>query len=52
VDVDALRNLNSLRSFFLSDRYDKLVISNGEVFTRGDKKRSARHGESISAISN
>ncbi|XP_078160911.1 type IV inositol polyphosphate 5-phosphatase 9-like [Carex rostrata] len=48
VDVDALRNLNSLRSFFLSERYDKnIVISHGEVFTKNDYKRSATFAESI-----
>ncbi|KAJ3702993.1 hypothetical protein LUZ61_006698 [Rhynchospora tenuis] len=47
VDVDAPRNLNSLRSFFLSDRFEKLMINSGEVFTGDDQNGTVRYIEII-----
>ncbi|KAJ1686829.1 hypothetical protein LUZ63_018219 [Rhynchospora breviuscula] len=45
VDVDAPRNLNSLRSFFSSNRFEKLMINRGEDFTEDDQKASVRYIE-------
>lgn len=45
VEVDAPRNLNSLRSFFFSERFDR-VKSSGDLL-RKDDTNSARFGENV-----
>ncbi|XP_062210501.1 type IV inositol polyphosphate 5-phosphatase 9-like [Phragmites australis] len=46
VEVDAPRNLNSLRSFFMSERLDR-VRSSADQLLRKDDTNSARFGETI-----
>ncbi|XP_072972989.1 type IV inositol polyphosphate 5-phosphatase 9 [Typha angustifolia] len=46
VEVEVPRDLNSLRSFFLSDRFDR-IISDTELFLKDDQMRSARFSATI-----
>jgi hypothetical protein len=47
VEVDAPRNLNSLRSFFMSERFDAARSPAGDRLLRKDHASSARFAETL-----